>query len=175
MFRTCFAHFVEEIDHSRAKVDALHKWTLVKKMARCPWPQALYFCISWTLILRYGALAADKEHLLPSSNLFKVETRTKLNPATPQIGKTMSKTLIVYVFSDTDPEYLNNMNFYIQHGYQKNDPRAVHAFLVQEDANATAKVGLFVVILFLVFVIFTCISSFFLVFRIFSARTLLSF
>lgn len=44
---------------------------------------------------------------------------------------TSGKTLVVHIFADTDPEYLNNLNFFVKWGIPSNDDDTEYIIVVQ--------------------------------------------
>ena len=49
------------------------------------------------------------------------------------------KTLVVHIFADTDPEYLENLKFFVHYGILKKDIAAEYVIIVQSDTSATVK------------------------------------
>ena len=47
---------------------------------------------------------------------------------------TYSSTLVVHIFADTDPEYLPNLNFFVQHGISSRDS-ADYVIIVQTNSS----------------------------------------
>ena len=54
------------------------------------------------------------------------------------IGAHQHETLVVHIFADTDPEYLENLKFFIQHGIQQ-DKHADYVILVQTESSAIVR------------------------------------
>ncbi len=55
------------------------------------------------------------------SSFFSTEINTALS-ITQEASLIDVDTLVIYVFSPTDPEYERNMRFFIEHGMSANDP-----------------------------------------------------
>ena len=63
------------------------------------------------------------------SSLFSSEINTALSIA-PEASTVNVDTLVIYIFSPTDPEYERNMRFFIEHGMSADDP-CHYAIVVQ--------------------------------------------
>lgn len=64
------------------------------------------------------------------SSVFSSEINTALS-ILPEAASVDVDTLVIYVFSPTDPEYERNMRFFIEHGMSANDP-CHYAIIVQQ-------------------------------------------
>ncbi|KAK9841148.1 hypothetical protein WJX74_000759 [Apatococcus lobatus] len=64
------------------------------------------------------------------SSVFSSEINTALS-IVPDAGSVDVDTLVIYIFSPTDPEYERNMRFFIEHGMSANDP-CHYAIIVQQ-------------------------------------------
>ena len=49
------------------------------------------------------------------------------------------KTLVVHIFADTDPEYLENLNFFVHHGILKGDVTAEYVIIVQSNSTSAVR------------------------------------
>lgn len=47
----------------------------------------------------------------------------------------LGKTLIVHIFADTDPEYIENLKFFVHYGISVGDIAAEYVIIVQSDAT----------------------------------------
>ncbi len=54
------------------------------------------------------------------------------------LGAHLNKTLVVHIFADTDPEYLENLKFFIQYGIVQED-NADYIILVQTDSSTIVR------------------------------------
>ncbi len=49
---------------------------------------------------------------------------SELKPQPP--GQVVKDTLVMYIFSPTDPEYERNMRYFVKHGMSESDPLSLH-------------------------------------------------
>ncbi len=54
------------------------------------------------------------------------------------LGAYLDKTLVVHIFADTDPEYLENLKFFVQYGILQED-NAEYVILVQTDSSIIVR------------------------------------
>lgn len=87
------------------------------------------FCIAttWIMLTAFMANAAT-----PANSWQGDETSIHFAAA-------RGKTLVVYVFSDTDPEYLENLKFFVQYGVSTLDTSAEFVIILQTDVHATVS------------------------------------
>ena len=64
------------------------------------------------------------------SSVFSSEINTAFS-SVPGAASVHVDTLVIYIFSPTDPEYERNMRFFIEHGMSANDP-CHYAIIVQQ-------------------------------------------
>lgn len=77
-------------------------------------------CLAFVLIVNRGIAGARKP-----------------NASTGSLTLTTSgKTLVIHIFADTDPEYLKNLQFFVQWGIDPND-EADYIIVVQNTPAAT--------------------------------------
>ncbi len=56
----------------------------------------------------------------------------------PKQEEAWPETLVVYIFSNTDPEYLNNLNFFLKWGVREGDG-AYYIIVVQEGGKSPVR------------------------------------
>jgi len=56
----------------------------------------------------------------------------------PKKEEAWPETLVVYIFSNTDPEYLNNLNFFLKWGVREGDG-AYYIIVVQEGGKSPVR------------------------------------
>lgn len=79
-------------------------------------------CVATILLLRWGVLGSSG-----------------LSGATDGFSAANGKTLIIHIFADTDPEYLENLNFFVQWGIP---PQDQSDYVVVVQSTDSAVVGL---------------------------------
>ena len=67
-----------------------------------------------------------------------VLTRRKDVKSCGYLAAHLDKTLVVHIFADTDPEYLENLMFFIQHGILQED-NAEYVLLIQTDSSTIVR------------------------------------
>lgn len=48
-------------------------------------------------------------------------------------------TLVLYIFSNTDPEYIHNLEYFAQHGAKENDG-CEYIFIIQKDKDKEVRI-----------------------------------
>lgn len=89
--------------------------------------RAFLIATTWTTMAACMASAAT-----PADSWQGVETSMHFAAARGQ-------TLVVYVFSDTDPEYFENLKFFVQYGVSTLDTSAEFIIILQTDVHSTVS------------------------------------
>lgn len=91
-----------------------------------PWNGGILFALSAILIIISWLIAVFGLPILLNSNTsINITSNFNLTP----VAK--GKTLVIYVFSGSDPEYANNLSFFLRHAVKPND-NCTYLFIIQQ-------------------------------------------
>ncbi len=84
-----------------------------------------------------GKQSADSE---PAGGIGRFRSFTRLWGWNKKQEEAWPETLVVYIFSNTDPEYLNNLNFFLKWGVRESDG-AYYIIVVQEGGKSPVRLS----------------------------------